>query len=158
MNILSLLKPLRKTSFLILTLGLLCACSGCGRKKIDTGQWYDYGNGLVNLDEVSLLSGKCEIHVLGENILEFSRVVEAPLERTQVDGCIEKLEGILASEKLPEKFIVTIECTIDFHPVFELQLSDEEYNQDSYEDIFDDLEDALETYEDLVAQLNAIRY
>lgn len=154
MKYLLLLKTLRKTSLLILTLGLLCACSGCGRKKIDTGQWYDHGNGLVNLDKVSLLKGKFEIFMgggTGEVLLLEHR---GALERTQIDDYIEKLEDDMAEKE--EKIHVKLRCTIEFHPVFTLSISDKVYNQDSYEDMFDDLEYALEKYEDLVAQLDAI--
>jgi len=159
MNILSLTKTLRKTSLLILTLGLLCACSGCGRKKIDTGQWYDYGNGLVNLDKVSLLSGKYEILMPDPTGLIYIPKHSGALERTQINKLIEMIEDGMADatdEEKEEMFNVQLKCTINFHPVFTLEVSDKEYNQDSFEDMLDDLEYALEKYEDLVAQLDAI--
>jgi hypothetical protein len=150
MKIIPCIKPANKAAVLLITLASLCLCSGCGRKKIDTGQWYDYGNGLVNLNKVSLLKGEFHALFIDDG---------GKLERTQIEAFIKRMDKNMEYAKAESggdyKFSDSLRCTIDFHPVFTLELVDEHY--DDYDEFVDALEDALEKYEDLVAQLDAIK-
>ena len=135
MNILSPIKTLKKTSLLILTLGLLCACSGCGRKKIDTGQWYDYGNGSINLANVT--------HIQLEAVSPSGRQYNTTINQEYIDND----QHWETDSTRNAHFAI-------FFDNFQLTISNDTFERDEWVDV---AEEALEQYEDIVALLNASR-